>query len=125
MHSVQNNRVTWQFPASSSADLSDIAWPSCSGFPAYVADRFCPVFANGVVTDARKNSSARQYVRSGTGFFASQSESPVAAADPPKWSAGTFLAMLWPVASAVSARLGRPDRKSTRLNSSHVKISYA
>src|SRR5690606_31453907 len=107
-HFVQNNRVTWQFPANSSADLSGIAWPSCSGFPAYVADRFYLVFANGVVTDAQKNSSARQYARSETGFFAGQSESPVAAADPPEWSAGIFLAMLWPVASAVSARSGRP-----------------
>src|SRR5690554_7459928 len=32
--------------------------------------------------------------------------------------------LLWPVLSALLA-LATPDRKSTRLNSSHVRISYA
>src|SRR5690606_41764895 len=84
---LRNNRAAWKFPVSSGAGLSDIASPSCSGFPAYAADRFCPVFANAVVIAVQKTAFAGQYARSETGFFAG------------------------------------PDRKSTRLNSSHVKIS--
>src|SRR5690606_39805605 len=38
---------------------------------------------------------------------------------------GSTFTLLLPVAATAPADGGSPDRKSTRLNSSHVKISYA
>src|SRR5690606_40403206 len=85
------------------------------------------------------NAVLRRYLRERAGVRALALKDPVARYNHPTWWVERLQQAYpdqWqellaaadrpaPMVLRVNARRARPDRKSTRLNSSHVKISYA